>query len=162
MIMLNIRLRLHFCVQKLTFLTWINPKLSWKVNPVYSIVWAVYQRLTGDIIWLKQHLCLYNHACKQDSQVEWPLPAHLDLYQIVRPSSRSRKCRCFFHERDFTFLRVDPAIITLTWGSSWIPAQSCKRSKVTITLSTDSPITDSLYLIINLQTNSKIIFGLSK
>lgn len=66
-------------------------------------------------------MCQYGHLYLQ---VEWPLPAHLDLYQIVIPSSRSRKCRCFFHERDLTFLRVDPAIITLTSGSSWIPVQS--------------------------------------
>lgn len=58
------------------------------------------------------------------SQVEWPFPAHLDLYQIVRPSSRRRKCRCLFHIRDLTFLRVDPVIITLIWGSSWVTAQS--------------------------------------
>lgn len=63
------------------------------------------------------------------SHVEWPLPAHLDLYQIVRQSSRRRKCRCFFHDLDLTFLRVDPAIITLTCGSSWMPAQSHVKSQ---------------------------------
>ncbi|TNN68543.1 hypothetical protein EYF80_021189 [Liparis tanakae] len=40
---------------------------------------------------------------------------------MVTPSSRRRKCRCFFHDLDLTFLRVDPAIITLTSESSWMP-----------------------------------------
>lgn len=60
------------------------------------------------------------------SQVEWPLPTHLDLYQIVKPSSRRRKWRFFFQERDLTFLRIDPAIITLTCGSSSTPAQGSR------------------------------------
>lgn len=66
------------------------------------------------------------------SQVEWPLPAHLDLYQIVRPSSRRRKCLCLFQERDLTFLRVDPSIILLTSGSSGTPEENrTVRSKKT-------------------------------
>lgn len=108
--------------------------------------------------------CMHVHTLWY-SQVEWPFPAHLDLYQIVRPSSRSRKCRCFFHERDLTFLRVDPAIITLTSGSSWIPAQShvkshrswsCRTSVTTLskhadkaeewTISNDCAITKSIRL----------------
>lgn len=54
--------------------------------------------------------------------VECPFPAHFDLYQIVRPSSNRRKWRCFFQDRDLTFLRVDPAIIRFISGSSWMPA----------------------------------------
>lgn len=73
---------------------------------------------------------------------------------MVWPSSRRRKCRCFFHDRDLTFLRVDPAIITLTWGSSWIPAQRHVTSREDSTGSDDPAVTDSLNFcaIVNLQT----------
>lgn len=123
----------------------------------------IYQRLTRGIIWINQQLmCWWNH---KDSQVEWPLPAHLDLYQIVRPSSRRRKCRCFFHDRDFTFLRVDPAIITLTSGSSWMPAQSHVKSHRSpselagsgedLTCSKDSAFSDSVRIYgLNTKLNS--------
>lgn len=57
----------------------------------------------------------------RDLHAGWSLPAHLDLYRTVRPSSRRWKCRCFFQERDLTFLRVEPCIITCTSRSSRIP-----------------------------------------
>lgn len=59
----------------------------------------------------------------QYSQVEWPVPAHLDLYQMVWPSSCRRKCRCFFQERDLTFLNIAPAFITWRSLSPWATVQ---------------------------------------
>ena len=59
----------------------------------------------------------------QYSQVEWPVPAHLDLYQMVWPSSCRRKCRCFFQERDLTFLNIAPAFITWRSSSPWATVQ---------------------------------------